>query len=318
MNVLLGSGEYAYEALENWERFPEGVTPVECPGVAVDSNDDVFVLTRNTEYPIVVFAPDGTFNRTFGRGVFSDFAHGISIGPDDTVYCADAGKHTVTVFSPDGRLKMTLGTVGKPTEEWSGEPFNQPTHVAASPNTGDIFVSDGYGNSRIHRYNAEGEHVISWGEPGVDAGQFVYPHNLVVDEQDRVYVADRECHRVQVFDADGRFITMWNNIHRPDGMALGLDGNIYIGELRSEFLPRPPLGLGHRVSIWTRDGQELARLGHAEEGEETGRFIAPHGIAVDSNLDIYVGEVTFSVGGGGRSMDPPRELKSLRKLRRMS
>jgi DNA-binding beta-propeller fold protein YncE len=199
---------------------------------------------------------------------------------------------------------------------WSGNPFNKPTHVAASPNTGDIFVTDGYGNSRIHKFTAEGEYVLSWGEPGVDPGQFLYPHNVIVDEQDRVYVADRECNRVQVFDSNGRFITMWNNIHRPDGLTIGRDGNFYIGELKSEIVANAPPGLGHRVSIWSPEGKQLARLGLPEEGEETGRFVAPHGIAVDSKHDIYVSETSFSVGGGGSHMDPPRELKSLTKLRR--
>ena len=318
MSVILQSGEYSYEALEQWEKLPEGVNLVECPGVAINSKEEVHVLTRNTDYPIMVFDTGGTYKRTFGRGVLGDFVHGISIGSDDSVYCADAGNHTVTKFTPDGGLILTLGTRDKPTEMWSGEPFNKPTHAFASPNTGDIFVSDGYGNGRIHKYSAEGEHLLSWGEVGVDPGQFIFPHNVVVDDQDRVFVADRECHRVQVFDTDGRFITMWNNIFRPDGMTMGPDGKIYIGELNWGLPTDPPPGLGHRLSIWSLEGKQLARLGLPEFGEGPGQFIAPHGMAVDSNLNIYVGEVSASTAGGGKSMDPPRELKSLRKLRRAS
>ena len=317
-SVLLRSGDYRYEALEEWEKLPDGVNLVECPGVAVNSKDEVHVLTRNTAFSVLVFDPDGTFKRTFGQGLLSDFCHGISIGSDDSVYCADAGNHTVTKFTSEGALTLTLGKRDEPAELWSGDPFNKPTHVFASPNTGDIFVSDGYGNARIHRFTAEGKHVLSWGEMGIDPGQFIFPHNLVVDAQDRVYVADRECHRVQVFDSEGHFITMWNNIYRPDGLTLGPDGHIYIGELNSVLVPKPPPGLGHRVSIWSVEGEQLARLGDPEEGEQSGGFIAPHGIAVDSNLDIYVGEVSFSAEGGGKSMDPPRELRSLRKLRRAS
>ena len=185
-----------------------------------------------------------------------------------------------------------------------------------SPNTGAIYVSDGYGNSRIHKYTPDGRLLHSWGEPGIDAGQFIRPHNLAIDSNDRVYVADRECHRVQIFDADGKFITMWNNIHRPDGMTLGPDGNIYIGELNGMDGVDDAPGLGHRVSILNLQGELLARIGDPQEGEDAGKFVAPHGIAVDSHGDIYVGEVSYTIRG--RHMDPPRELKSLKKLRKVS
>ena len=182
--------------------------------------------------------------------------------------------------------------------------------------TGSLYVSDGYGNSRIHKYTADGRYLSSWGEPGIDPGQFIRPHNIAVDDQDRVYVADRECHRVQVFDADGKFLTMWNNIHRPDGMTIGPDGNVYIGELNGIPGVDDAPGLGHRISILDRNGKLLARFGEPVEGEGPGQFIAPHGIAVDTHGDIYVGEVSHTIRG--KNMDPPRELRSLSKLRRTS
>ena len=311
MSTILGSGDFTYEALDQWAKLPEGINLIECPGVAVDSGDRVYVLTRNKDHPVMVFDRDGNFLRSFGQDVFSDRTHAAFIGPDDSLYCADDGTHTITKFTPEGKLLMTIGERYKPSEKWGGEPFNRPTHAAVSPNTGDIFISDGYGNSRVHKYTADGRLLRSWGEPGIDPGQFIRPHNMAVDAEDRVYVADRECHRVQVFDADGNFITMWNNIHRPDGMTIGPDGNIYICELNGMAGVDAP-GLGHRVSILSPDGELLARFGDPEEGEEPGKFIAPHGIAVDSRGDIYVGEVSFTIKGS--RMDPPRELKSLTKL----
>lgn len=315
MSVKLGSDGFTYEALDQWESMPAGSRLIECPGVAVDSQDRVYVMTRNQDSPVVVFDRDGTWLRSFGQDTFSERTHGISIGPDGFVYCADDGTHTVTKFTPEGELVMTIGTPGQPAKKWGGEPFNRPTHAAVSPATGDIYVSDGYGNSRVHKFSPEGRLLTSWGEPGIDAGQFIRPHNVAVDAQGRVYVADRECHRVQIFDADGGFITMWSNIHRPDGMTIGPDGNIYIGELNGIPGVDDAPGLGHRVSVLSQDGKLLARFGDPEEGEAPGQFIAPHGIAVDSRGDIYVAEVPYTIRG--RDMDRPREPKSLKKLRKM-
>ena len=314
MSVIVGSGEFTYEALDGWEQLPEGVRLVECPGVAVDSRDRVYVLTRNPDHPVQVFDREGRWLTSFGQGVFSGRTHGLFIGPDESVYAADDGTHTITKFTTDGELLMTLGERYAPSEKWKGAPFNRPTHAAVSPNTGEIYVSDGYGNSRIHKYTPDGRLLLSWGEPGIDAGQFIRPHNIAVDAEDRVLVADRECHRVQIFDAQGSFLAMWNNIHRPDGMVIGPDGNVYIGELNGIPGVDDAPGLGHRVSILSPEGELLERIGDPEEGEEPGRFIAPHGIAVDSHGDIYVGEVAFTIRGS--HMDPPRELKSLKKLRR--
>jgi DNA-binding beta-propeller fold protein YncE len=315
-SVIVGTGKFKYEALDKWEKLPQGVRLMETPGVAVDSQDRVYAVTRNPEHPVMVFDRDGNFLRSFGKGIFSERTHGAFVGPDDTIFCADDGTHTITKFTSEGKLLMTLGVPGKPSRKWGGEPFNRPTHAAASRNTGDIFVSDGYGNSRVHKFSADGRLLLSWGEPGIDPGQFIRPHNIAVDADDRVLVADRECHRVQVFDSSGKFITMWNNIHRPDGMTIGPDGNIYIGELNGMGGVDDAPGLGHRVSILSPRGRLLARIGHPEEGEEPGKFIAPHGIAVDSRGDIYVGEVSFTIRG--RNMNPPRELKSLKKLRKVS
>lgn len=316
MATVVGSGEFRYEAIEKWPDLPDGRRLIETPGVAVDSQDEIYAFSRNTEHPIMVFDRDGSFLRGFGEGIFSNRTHGILIGPDDTVYCADDGIHTITKFTRDGELLMTIGSPGQYAKKWGGEPFNKPTHAAVSKNTGDIFITDGYGNFRVHKYSAEGKYLKSWGEPGIDPGQFLRPHNIAIDDDDRVLVADREAHRIQIFDTDGRFLDVWNNIHLPNGMTIGPDKNIYVGELpgMTQEDPVPP-GMGHRISILSPEGKLLARFGHPEEGEEPGKFIAPHGIGVDSYGDIYVGEVSYTIRG--QHMDPPRELRSLSKLRKI-
>ena len=197
MSVTLGSGNFKYEALDSWPSLPGGAKFIETPGVAVDSQDEIYTFSRNVEHPVMVFNREGEFLRGFGAGVFSNRTHGILIGPDDTVYCADDGIHTITKFTRNGELLMTIGTPGKASEIWKGEPFNRPTHAAVSKKTGDIFITDGYGNFRVHKYSPEGEYIKSWGSPGIEPGQFLRPHNIAVDDDDRVIVADREAHRVQ-------------------------------------------------------------------------------------------------------------------------
>jgi DNA-binding beta-propeller fold protein YncE len=138
------------------------------------------------------------------------------------------------------------------------------------------------------------------------------PHNIAVDADDRVLVADREAHRIQVFDTDGRLQDVWHDIHRPSGLTIGPEGNIYIAELNGLSGVDDCPGYGHRVSIYSPDGALITRFGDVHEGESPGQFIAPHGIAVDSRGDIYVGEVSYSIRG--HLAQPPRELRSLSKL----
>ncbi len=318
MSILVGEGKFRYEALDSWPNLPEGISLIETPGIGVNSRDQVYIFSRNTNHPIMVFDRSGNFQNSFGKGIFSDRTHGMLIGPDDSIFCVDDGIHTITKFSPQGEVVMTIGKPGISSKKWSGKPFNRPTHAAVSKNTGDIFITDGYGNFSVHKYSSDGEHIKSWGEAGIDAGQFLRPHNIAVDESDRVIVADREAHRVQVFDSDGNLLDMWNNIYMPNGLTIGPDKNIYIGELCGESPTDSnpiPAGLGHRISILSPTGELLCRFGHPEEGEEPGKFIAPHGIGVDSKGDIYVGEVSFTIRGS--KLNPPRELRSLSKLKRI-
>ena len=315
MPEIYGEGDFQYTFVEDWAKLPEGVRFLECPGVAVDAEDRVFVLTRG-EHPIMVFDQDGNFLRSFGQGHFSENrTHGLYYSAaDDSILAADDGIHTIQKFSPTGEKLMEIGEKNHPAPAWSGQPFNRPTSAAIRPANGDIYISDGYGNSRIHVYTASGEYKFSWGEPGIDAGQFIRPHNIAFDPADRVFVVDREAHRIQLFDPDGNFLTMWNNIHRPDAMVLWGD-HIYVGELNGMGGVDEAPGLGHRVTIYDLNGQRVCLFGAKEEGEGPGQFIAPHGIAVDSKGDVYVSEVSYTIRGS--RMNPPRELRSFSKYARV-
>jgi DNA-binding beta-propeller fold protein YncE len=200
-----------------------------------------------------------------------------------------------------------------------GEPFNRCTHVAFSP-AGDIYVSDGYGNSRVHKYSPDGKLLFSWGEPGCDPGQFNIVHNICTDKEGWVYVADRENHRVQVFAGNGKYETQWNNMHRPCALYMEVtkkDPICYVGELGPGMsVNQQAPNLGNRLYIYYKTGKRLARLGDIFPGEKPGQFIAPHGIALDSRGDIYVAEVSWTIMG--QRLQPPRELRSLQKLKKLN
>jgi DNA-binding beta-propeller fold protein YncE len=302
-----------YRVLDEWGTLPDGWRYVEATAVAVDSKDRVYVFNRG-EHPVIVFDRDGRFLRSWGEGLFSR-AHGITIGPDDSLWLTDDGNHTIRQFTPEGKLLLTIGAAGRPADPHSGKPFNRPTHVALCPHTGDIYISDGYGNSRVHKYDPKGRHLLSWGEPGTDPGCFNVPHNMATDGDGYVYVADRENHRVQVFDANGRYQGQLNNLHRPCGLFADRrnGGRLYVGELPSHLAVNAAVpNIGARVSIVTLKGGLVARVGDRFAGEKPGQFVAPHGVAVDSRGDLYVAEVSYTAKG--RHETPPREIRSLQKF----
>ena len=173
------------------------------------------------------------------------------------------GDHTVRQCTLEGKVLLTLGISGKPAPYMSGEPFHRCTHTAMSPQ-GDIYVSDGYGNSRVHKYAPNGKLLFSWGGPGTDPGEFNIAHNITCDADGWVYVADRENHRVQVFDGNGKYETQWNNLHRPCGLFMppGKCPVCYIGELGAvQPVSRNVPNLGPRVTIVDNTGKRISRLG---------------------------------------------------------
>jgi DNA-binding beta-propeller fold protein YncE len=307
----VGQGAFQYEVAAAWEQLPAGWSFVEVVGVATDSAGNALVFNRG-EHPVIVLDRQGRFVRSWGEGVFVR-PHGIHVGPDDSVYCVDDFDHTVRKFTPDGRMFLTLGTSGQSSDtgartvdyrtiKRSAGPFNFPTNLALAP-SGEMYVTDGYGNARVHVFSPEGKLMRSWGEPGAGPGQFHVPHGIVVDRQGIVYVADRENSRLQLFSPEGKFMAQWTDVARPCEAAIDAAGNVFVAELgyRAGMFEgnKPPAGTptGGRVSIFNAQGELQARFGGGDNPCAAGDFFAPHDIWVDRFGDFYVGEVTMSAGG---------------------
>jgi DNA-binding beta-propeller fold protein YncE len=318
-----------FEACAGWGTLPDGWRFVDVAGVSTDSNDRVFVFNRG-DHPIIVFDRDGQFLESWGEGLFAR-PHGITIGLDDVVYCTDDLDHTVKKFTPEGRHLSTLGTGGCPsntgatsidfrTIRHAGPPFHFPTNLALASD-GSLYVSDGYGNARIHKFTPEGRHLFSWGGPGSGPGEFQVPHGIAIGPDDTIVVADRENSRLQFFSPDGRFLQQWIGIARPCQVVVDHHGVVYVAELgyRAGMWPGlsapEPESTGGRISLFDSEGRLLTRWGGGSNPTVPGDFFAPHDLCLDSAGDLYVGEVTWSAGGNRGAV--PADCHSLQKFRRI-
>jgi DNA-binding beta-propeller fold protein YncE len=313
--LSVGSQPYRFEVVEAWPRLPAGWDLVEVAAVATDSQDRVYLFNRG-ECPVAIFSPDGEFVSHWGEQTIVR-AHGLTVGPDDSVYCVDDLDHTVMKFSPDGELLLKLGVSGQYSDtgatsldyrtiQRSGPPFNFPTDLALGGG-GELYITDGYGNARVHKFSPDGELLKSWGEPGDGPGQFHVPHGIAVSPDGLVWVADRENDRIQRFDANGAFVDEWTQLARPTNIFIdnGIDGAgaVYVSELGYHAgiwpgSPQPsPNATGGRVSIFNLQGELLCRWGGGKDPCARGDFFAPHDLWLDSRGDLYVSEVHWSAGG---------------------
>ena len=324
--MQLGTGNYVYEIVNEWGNLPGG-SMYDVAGIGVDNRNNVYLFNRGDQ-PVIVLDSQGRFLRGWGDKKLFPNAHAVTMGPDETIWLTDTFDHTARKCTLDGEILMTIGVSGKPARPMSGQPFNQCTHVAIHPNSGEIFVSDGYLNAKVHKYAPDGRLLYSWGEPGNEPGQFNLPHNICTDRDGYVYVADRHNNRVQVFTPNGKLEHIWTGMAMPCGMCIDTrapEQLCYIGELSSVWWTSvgPPSfwqawnrpGMGPRLSIYTLDGRLQAKLFDNGQGEGANQLIAPHGIAVSAEGDIYIGEVSWTILG--RTLKPPRPVRNLLKLARV-
>ena len=284
--TTVGAGKYTYTLTEDWAKLPPGESFGMVSAVATDSQDRVYAFQRK-DPPVVVFDRDGNLLSSWGNGAFI-FAHGFYIA-DDTVYLTDRDSSVCIVYTLDGKPIQMLGRHGEHSDtgcETPAElvpraagPFNYPSELVPSP-SGDLYVSDGYRNARVHRFGSDGHLKTSWGEPGkTHPNEFHLPHSLMVGEDEKVYVCDRENHRIQVFSAEGKFLTIWDDIQRPMDICTDGDGVFHVSE-------GPVDGSSARISLLDGNGAVQARFECRGMG---------HGLWVDSRGDIYLAGVPDAI-----------------------
>ena len=274
--ATVGSGDFVYEVVDDWAKTPEGWAIGQAEP-ACDSQDRVYVFNRS-DHPLMVFDRDGNFQGEWGREYLTD-AHGIYISGEDHVYLPVRESHAIVKCTLDGKPLMTMGVWDAPSDTggarpngtmWKAAgPFNRCTDIALAPN-GDLFVSDGYANSRVHKFSPEGRLLHSWGRPGKRGpGEFHIPHGIWVHWDGRVMVCDRENNRIQLFTGDGEYLGMWTDLARPCDIYVDHDGIAYVVELDAF------------MTILNMDGEVLAKVDIGGDGG--------HAVWADSHGDLYIG-----------------------------
>jgi peptidylamidoglycolate lyase len=288
-----------YHVVHGWPLLPAGRVLGPCSGVAVGMRGEVYVLQRGSkggsdaktlqpidEAVVEVFdGASGKLLREWGAGLFV-MPHGISIGAAGHVWITDTALQQVFEFTADGTLLRTLGERGVAGADTSH--FNRPTDVAPLAD-GDFYVSDGYGNSRVLRFAADGRLLLQWGSAGSGPGQFAIPHALAIGPSSDLYVADRSNDRVQRFSPDGRFLGAWTEkaLGRPFGIAALPGGRFAVLDGGNTPATVPDHG---GVAIVDAQGRVLARFGRV--GNYDGQFQVGHDIAADRRGTLYVVDIT--------------------------
>lgn len=286
-----------YEVVHGWPVMPDGYVLGQVSGVAVDSHNHVFVFHRAegswaADKTKLIASPtilcfEGTSGKlvaSWGENQFLE-PHGLRVDREDNVWVTDRGLQQVFKFSHDGKLLLTIGTAR--VAGWDASHFDKPTDIAFASD-GGVYISDGYGNSRVAKFSADGKFQFEWGRKGTGPGEFDLPHSVAVDARGQVYVADRSNARIQVFDANGKFLKMWKSeeLGRPWTLALGADNRLYVVD-GGDMKPIPP----DRGQILKLDleGNILAKW--SRFGNYDGQIYWGHAITVGNDGAVYVGDV---------------------------
>ena len=269
-------------------------------GVGVDrDNGLVYFLIRSAPH-VRVFREDGRFVKSWSPAKVGRM-HMLHVDKAGHVWIVDNDAHTVTQYTSDGKVLLSLGTYGKPGMD--GSHFSGPTDVSSTADGQFIFVADGYGNNRIAKFDRSGKYLGMWGaaDIGIGKGEFQLPHSITVLER-KVYVADRSGARIQVFDLDGNFIDEWRDIIIPWAVA-NFNGHIYVAGERldkdqttADIAALNPAEthdltpVRQDITIFSAEGKEISTL-QLPQGREFGQVDWLHGIDVGADGDLYVADV---------------------------
>jgi NHL repeat len=282
-----------YEVISSWPAGHKDNIWGAVAGMAIAPDDQIWIFNRGA-VPVQVYNDAGELLRSWGEGQFRE-PHQVRIDRQGDVWLVDSGLHCVRKYTPDGKLLVTLGTRGEPGEDSTH--LNRPTDVAIT-SAGDLFVTDGYGNNRVVHFDRHGQFVTAWGSLGVGRGQFSLPHSIAVDSQGRLYVADRNNARVQVFDQTGRWLDEWRDLLVPWHIVITAQDEIYVcgsSPMRWPRIPVPGLVVGippkdQLVMVFAPEGR-LLRLCTFPKGQRPGELEWVHALAVDRHGNIYLGDI---------------------------
>lgn len=278
---LAAQPELPYKPVVGWGEFPEGYESGQGMAVAVDHQGGVWFYNRGT-HPLIQFSSDGSLIQSWKEdktlSTHQVAAHGMAVGPDGGIWLVARDSHTVYKYSPAGRTLLMIGGFAASTgSNEAPYAFNLPAGVAHD-SKGNVYIADGYGNTRIVKYDASGKYVAHWGGPGAADGQFNVVHGVAVDSRDRLYAVDRSNKRIQVFDTDGKHLASWNGLGTPWNLAY---------DRRADVLWMCDGDLG-RISKLSLEGKVLGWFG--TDGSEPGQLHQVHSIAVGAGGAIYAAE----------------------------
>lgn len=276
---LLEGPPLGYEPAPDHFTLPAGANFGGVSGVAINSRGHIFVFHRGPA-PLMQFDADGRFIRGYGDGLFLR-PHGLRIDADDNIWLTDVGAHVAMKLDPKGRIAMVIGAKGN-AGEWHGyghlRLLNEPNEVVVAPD-GTFYILQGHGKapSCILKFAPDGEFVSCWGTNGTGPGEFDVPHSMVIDDEGHLHVADRSNGRLQVFDADGRYLRQVALPGTPCGLHRTADGDIYLAH-----------GHAGQVARLAPDGRVVGVTG--AQGKAAGRFGEAHAIALSMRGEIFVAD----------------------------
>jgi len=286
-----------YKTLRDWAELPKGMTWPAITGVLEGSDGRLYVLGRchenscagRTEPSVLIYDQNGKLLNSWGAGMFQ-FPHGFWMDKDDNVYITDAQTdgtkgNQAFKFSKDGKLLLTIGKGGKPVD--ANDSFDQPASILVAPN-GDIFVGEGhsptYGKSRIVKFDKDGKFIKVIMKKGRMPGELMGPHNMAIDSQGRIFIADRGNNRIVIMDQEGKYLDEWRQFGRPSGMFIAKDDTLYVADSESWGQDEPGWKKGIRIGS-AKTG--LVKAFIVDQETTTEEHSGAEGVGVDAAGNVY-------------------------------